>query len=84
MNEVIYKAVMSGRQDNNLPFDDIRLLVKQLGFNERIKGGHFIFTMDGIQEIINLQPIKGKAKPYQVRQVRSVIRKYRLGDVSDG
>jgi len=81
MNEKILIAIMSGRQDNNFPFDDLRFLVKQLGFNERIKGDHFILTRDGISEIINIQPVKGKAKPYQVRQVRGIIRKYKLGGI---
>jgi len=40
-------------------------------------------TMPGIHEIINLQPNKGKAKPYQVRQVRTLIRRYKLGDVGN-
>lgn len=79
MNEKIFNAVMSGRQDNNFPFEDLRFLVKQLGFDERIKGDHFILTNEGISEIINLQPVRGKAKPYQVRQVRGIIRKYKLG-----
>jgi hypothetical protein len=34
--------------------------------------------MDGVEEILNLQPKDGKGKPYQVKQVRNVILKYRL------
>ena len=37
-----------------------------------------IFVKDGVAEILNLQPIGSKAKPYQVRQVRDVIIKYQL------
>jgi len=51
----------------------------QLGFQERIRGDHHIFTKDGVEEILNLQPRRAKAKPYQVKQVRSVIVKYKLG-----
>jgi hypothetical protein len=38
-----------------------------------------IFTKDGVEEILNLQPKDGKGKPYQVKQVRDVILKYHLG-----
>jgi len=45
----------------------------------RIKGDHHIFYKEGIEEIVNLQPLKdGKAKAYQVKQVRGVILKYKL------
>jgi hypothetical protein len=44
----------------------------------RIKGDHHIFTNDGVEEILNIQPKKGKAKAYQVKQVRNIIIRYRL------
>jgi len=34
--------------------------------------------MGQAEEILNLQPKSGKAKPYQVKQVRGVILKYNL------
>jgi hypothetical protein len=50
-----------------------------LDFDCRIKGDHHIFTKMGVAEIINLQPLKsGKAKPYQVKQVRQLILKYKF------
>jgi len=50
-----------------------------LDFIERTTGGsHRIFYKDGIEEIINIQPKGSKAKPYQVKQVRSIILKFRL------
>ncbi|MGO9017984.1 MAG: type II toxin-antitoxin system HicA family toxin [Syntrophobacteraceae bacterium] len=55
-------------------------LLRNLGFQERIRGSHHIFTKEGVEEILNLQPKEGgRAKPYQVKQVRQVILKYRLG-----
>ena len=42
------------------------------------KGDHHIFTKDGVEEILNLQPTDGKGKPYQVQQVRDVILKYQI------
>ncbi len=46
---------------------------------KRVKGGHHIFSKTGVIEIINLQPLQdGKAKPYQVKQVRGLVLKYKL------
>jgi len=55
-------------------------LLIRLGFDERVKGSHHIFSRNGIDELINLQPKGGKAKAYQVKQVRDVLVKYRLGE----
>jgi hypothetical protein len=41
------------------------------------------FTKDGVEEILNLQPKGGKAKPYQVKQVRRLIVEYKLGGQDD-
>jgi hypothetical protein len=71
--------VLSGTRDTNIPFDDLRSLLFHLGFEESIRGSHHIFVRDGIEEILNLQPKGGSAKPYQVKQVRNVILRYRLG-----
>lgn len=75
--------VLRGASDANVPFDDLCHLLHALGFDLRIKGSHHIFTKDNVKEILNLQP-KGKmAKPYQVKQVRTVILHYRLGARAD-
>jgi hypothetical protein len=54
-----------------------------LEFEKRINAGHHIFYKDGIGEIINLQPKGALAKAYQVKQVRNIILKYRLGGGGD-
>ncbi len=77
--EKILLRVLRGASDANLPFSDLCYLLQQLGFDERVRGSHHIFTRGDVQEILNLQPRNGEAKPYQVRQVRAVILKYRLG-----
>jgi len=51
----------------------------RLGFDEKISGSHHIFTKKGVEEILNLQPKQGKAKVYQVKQVREMLLKYQLG-----
>lgn len=65
--------VLRGDADANIRFDDLRYLLAHIGFLERIRGDHHIFSREGIDEILNLQPRNGKAKPYQVKQVRRVL-----------
>lgn len=79
MDKRILEKVLAGLSDKNIRFDELRNLVLSLGFDERIKGDHHIFTQAGVAEILNLQPLRdGMAKAYQVKQVRSIILKYRL------
>lgn len=76
--EKLMLAIMSGTQDNNIKFAELQKILDALGFHCRIKGDHFIYWKDGISEIINIQPNGNKAKPYQVKQVRNLILKYKL------
>jgi predicted RNA binding protein YcfA (HicA-like mRNA interferase family) len=75
----ILARILSGTSDANIDFDDMRNLLNKLDFDERIRGSHHIFTKDDMIEILNLQSKSGKAKPYQVKQVRNLILKYKLG-----
>ena len=68
-----YQKKNTGKEEGQID------LLKRLEFDERIKGGHHIFTQGGIEEVINLQSKGGKAKPYQVKQVRGLILAYKLG-----
>jgi predicted RNA binding protein YcfA (HicA-like mRNA interferase family) len=73
------QRLLSGTADQTLRFDELCNLLSRLGFADRQRGSHRIFSRDGIAEILNLQPRPdGTAKPYQVRQVRDVILRYRL------
>lgn len=69
------ETVLSGRADAGIRFDDLRGLLRNLGFTERVRGSHHLFDKEGIVEIVNLQSRGGHAKPYQVRQVRQLILK---------
>ena len=71
-------ALLRGTSDANIAFSDLCNLLRHLGFAERIRGDHHIFTRDDVTEILNLQPKQSKAKAYQVKQVRAVIHRYRL------
>jgi hypothetical protein len=80
----LLEHILSGRSDANVSFESLRNLLGFLGFNERIRGHYHIFRREGIAEILNLQPLaSGKAKPYQVKQVRNVIVRYKLVEESD-
>ena len=70
--------ILGGTSDANIRFAELCRLLKSLEFDERIKGDHHIFTRNGVEEILNLQPKGSKSKPYQVKQVRRIILKYHL------
>lgn len=81
--EKLQLKLLAGNADNNFSFDDLRNILLHFNFTERTTGGsHRIFYKEGIEEIINIQPKDNKAKPYQVKQVRSIILKYKL--ITDG
>lgn len=71
--------LLSGTTDNNIYFNDLCKILLLLGFTERIKSSHHIFTKENVLEIINLQPLdNSKAKSYQVKQVRNILVNYQL------
>jgi predicted RNA binding protein YcfA (HicA-like mRNA interferase family) len=76
--EALLARILSGTADAGIGFNELCRLLARLGFEERIRGGHHIFTKDDVEEILNLQPKGRNAKPYQVKQVRTLIVKYRL------
>ena len=73
----LMQRILGGHSDANIRFSDLCALLRRLGFDERIRGGHHIFRKPGVERI-NLQRIGSDAKPYQVRQVRRVILQYEL------
>ncbi|MBC8487701.1 MAG: type II toxin-antitoxin system HicA family toxin [Bacteroidetes bacterium] len=63
----------------NIHFNDFVNLVEIYGFKlSRTKGSHHIYIHKHVDELINLQNVKGKAKPYQVRQFLKLIEKYNI------
>jgi predicted RNA binding protein YcfA (HicA-like mRNA interferase family) len=79
MHEKLLLKILSGTSDANISFEDLCSLLKDFGFEMRIRGSHHIFRKEEIAEKINLQRDGNKAKPYQVKQVRTVIIKHKLG-----
>ncbi|MCC6093917.1 MAG: type II toxin-antitoxin system HicA family toxin [Eubacterium sp.] len=76
--EDIFLEVLRGTKDKNIKFKDLQNLLNSLGFSYRVRGDHFIYFKNGVSEIINIQPDGNKAKPYQVKQIRNLILKYKL------
>lgn len=77
--EKFIALLLSGQRDRTINFAALCRLLLELGFAERIRGSHHIFTLTGIEEIINLQPSPDNcAKAYQVKQVRDLLLRYQL------
>ena len=75
--KLLYK-ILRGGSDATVRFDDLRRLLRRLGFVERTRGSHHIFRKKGVADRIVLQRNGKHAKPYQVRQVRRTIMRHRL------
>lgn len=60
--ERLLERVLLGTSDADIPFAGIRQLLEALGFPERIRGSHHIFTRKGVEEILNLQPRRMKGQ----------------------
>jgi hypothetical protein len=75
----LINRILRGSSNADIDFSELCALLRSLGFTERIRGSHHIFTREGVIEILNLQPLGHQAKPYQVRQVRELLVRYQLG-----
>ncbi len=63
----------------NVRFSDLRRLLGDLGFEQiRASGSHEIYAHPSITELVNVQEVKGQAKPYQLRQLLRLIEQYDL------
>ena len=71
----LLRRILSGRADANIRFAELRRLLRNMGFSERIQGSHYILGVPGIRRRINIQPIGAMAKSYQVQQIRAIIKK---------
>ena len=63
----------------NVSFADMRRLVEAFGFElRRTSGSHHVFVHPGVRELLNLQEVRGQAKPYQIRQFLRLVERYAL------
>ena len=77
--EKLAAKILSGKSDKNFAFNDLCYVLERAGFQSRPgKGSHRIYYKEGVVEIVNVQPRNGKAKPYQVKQVRELLLKYKI------
>jgi len=44
----------------------------------RIDASHHIFLHLGVNELVNIQKVRGEAKPYQIRQFLKLVELYNL------
>ena len=71
------RKILSGSK--NVRFKEAIGIAEAFGFKlDRISGGHHIFVHLEIPDLLNLQNIKGKAKPYQLKQLLRIIEKHNL------
>jgi predicted RNA binding protein YcfA (HicA-like mRNA interferase family) len=77
--EKLLLRILEGASDANISFKDLCHLLRRQGFEERQQGSHHIFVRGDVERQIILQKQSGKAKPYQVRQVREVLKEYNGG-----
>lgn len=74
--KILEKALAGSK---NIRFSDMVKLVEGFGFHlSRVSGSHHIFAHSQVQELVNLQEVDGKAKPYQIRQFLGLIERYNL------
>ena len=50
-HERLVRTLLRGRSDANIRFDELRALMRYLGFEERVRGSHHLFDKEGILEI---------------------------------
>ncbi|MBU4233978.1 MAG: type II toxin-antitoxin system HicA family toxin [Desulfobacterales bacterium] len=74
----LLKKLAQGNLQNVL-FADLVNLVEGFGFKLlRTSGSHHIFGHPGIPELVNLQDVAGRAKPYQIRQFLRLVERYNI------
>jgi len=72
------------RNPKNVRFEVLCGAAELFGFKLRGgKGSHRIYVKEGVREMLNFQNVKGKAKPYQVKQLLKVVERYKLLEEED-
>ena len=77
----IRAEILSGKSDKNISEEDMVFFLSKIGaIHRRTKGSHMQYSIEDIPELINIQPKNGKIKPYQVKEIRNIVNKYKLGE----
>lgn len=73
----LLQKLLSGSK--NIQFSEAVTCAESFEFRlDRINGSHHIFVHPDVLELVNLQNVNGKAKPYQVKQLLQLIERYNL------
>ncbi len=71
------QTILAGSR--NIRFSEMKALVEAFGFQlSRVRGSHHIFVHPNIPQLVNLQGVKGQAKPYQIQQFMRLVERYNL------
>ncbi len=80
-NKLLQKLIQSR---NNVSFDDFVHCIELVGFKlKRVSGSHHVFSKEGIPDLVNVQCINGKAKPYQISQFLRILKLYDMKVVKE-
>jgi len=80
--EKLWKAMQ--KHPRNLRFSDFCKVIRWFGFQKKgRKGSHQTYFLSGIREILDIQPLKGEAKPYQIKQLIKLVKEHKLQGGSD-
>ena len=72
--EKLKAKLLAGEAMNNFSISDLDTLLQGLGFeHKRSNGSHHFYAHPSINEPVNIQDKAGKAKPYQLRQIRKIV-----------
>ena len=73
----LLQKLLSGSK--NIRFSEAVACAEAFGFElARISSSHHIYIHPNVPELVNLQNVNGKAKPYQVKQLLHIIEQYNL------
>lgn len=73
--------ILSGKADTNISKEDMLFFLSKIGaVYKGSHGSHIQYSIDGIPDLVNIQPKDGKIKPYQVKQIRNIVNKYKIGE----
>ena len=76
-SDAILEKVISGQ--GRIQFRDFEKLLVELGFRlDRTRGSHHIYVHPEIRRSFPVQPDGSDAKKYQVKQLRDMIKTYKL------
>lgn len=73
----LLEKILAGSR--NIRFAEFVTLVEAFGFRlSRTRGSHHIFLHTEVERLLNLQEVRGEAKPYQIRQFLKLVEQNNL------